>query len=407
MLSISLHASVPTTKAFIVGCGISLVVLGCGEVKSNGETDASSQVADASVSDANVNDASVEPADAGPDAGPTCPLGAICEANVNYAFVTSTQRPANEYGGLSGADAICNDLAQAAGLPGQYVAWMSSSTEDARDRLTTASGWIRTDGRPFALSRGGLIGGQIIHPLNLDESGVTRNGDVATATTTDGRSRATGDAESACEDWSGGGGPYDLGRSSETSSLWTDYDEGNCSNDAHLYCLGISNDNAIQLSETSGQRRAWLSTGTLAGDIGRNVMDALCTNEGKILGVDSAVAFVATTTESAVDRLDLTGPTWVRPDHAALWMEANDIVAKPPMAAINVSNQGGILGSQLRIWAGAAAPTTLAVAEANCQDWTAVSGNGLVTRFFVLFDYFSPSQNLNCSTQNHFYCFEE
>ncbi len=394
-------------KAFIVGCGISLGVLGCGEVNSNVETDASNQVSDARVSDAR----SVESADAGPDAGPTCPLGAICEANVNYAFVTSTKRPASEYGGLAGADTICNDLAQAAGLPGQYAAWLSSRTQDARDRLGSASGWIRTDGRPFSLSRGDLLSGQIIHPLNLDENGAIRTVNIATNTKEDGTRRdGVSNSTGACEDWTGDSDVHEYGRSSETNRRWTQFDEGSCADDANLYCLGITYSNDIQLPEANGARRAWLSSGTLSGNVGIDVMDDLCSSEGKSLGVDSAVAFVATSTESAVDRLDLSGPTWVRSDNAILWLESMDIKTKSPMAAINISNQGELLrgpsDSSFFTWTGAQTPSTLAAPEENCQDWSLASGGGVGSYPATLLKYFLFTSR-NCLAQHNIYCFEE
>jgi hypothetical protein len=69
----------------------------------------------------------------------------------NYVFTTSTtQTP--DFGGRSGADSICAKLAANAALPGTYKAWLSTSTENAIDRLGTASGWVRTDGKPVVNS---------------------------------------------------------------------------------------------------------------------------------------------------------------------------------------------------------------------------------------------------------------
>ena len=62
----------------------------------------------------------------------------------NIVFATSTLQDGN-LGGLAGADAICNTRASAAGLPGAYVAWLSSTTVDARDRLARpGAGCART-----------------------------------------------------------------------------------------------------------------------------------------------------------------------------------------------------------------------------------------------------------------------
>ena len=60
-----------------------------------------------------------------------------------YAFVTSSTHTGN-LGGLAGADAICDGLAAGVTAPlplptGDYVAWLSSSLEDARYRALRQS----------------------------------------------------------------------------------------------------------------------------------------------------------------------------------------------------------------------------------------------------------------------------
>lgn len=56
-------------------------------------------------------------------------------ANAYYAFVTSTRQVPTTFGkDLAGADAICNARAAEAGLPGTYVAWLSTTTVAAIDR---------------------------------------------------------------------------------------------------------------------------------------------------------------------------------------------------------------------------------------------------------------------------------
>lgn len=73
--------------------------------------------------------------------------------------------------GVAGADAMCVDRARAANLPGTYRAWVSSQTENAKDRLGGARGWIRTDGRPFADRIEDALVGNFFFPPRLDETG--------------------------------------------------------------------------------------------------------------------------------------------------------------------------------------------------------------------------------------------
>src|SRR5215510_6780649 len=75
---------------------------------------------------------------------------AALEGAANLVFVTSQHVIAGQLGSLAAADAVCNESAANAGLPGVYVAWLSTSATNAIDRLAGARGWVRPDGRPFA-----------------------------------------------------------------------------------------------------------------------------------------------------------------------------------------------------------------------------------------------------------------
>jgi hypothetical protein len=60
----------------------------------------------------------------------------VCQIDLRQRkiFVTSTLHTGN-LGGAAGADAACTRLAQAAGLEGRFVAWLSSSTASAISRV--------------------------------------------------------------------------------------------------------------------------------------------------------------------------------------------------------------------------------------------------------------------------------
>jgi hypothetical protein len=100
---------------------------------------------DASTDDASTDDASTDDASTDAeavDAGP----GVLAVANI--AFGTYHGTPSS-VGGLDGGDALCNAEAADAGLPGTYVAYLSTSAVDAIDRIGGSRGWVRPDGRPF------------------------------------------------------------------------------------------------------------------------------------------------------------------------------------------------------------------------------------------------------------------
>ncbi len=79
------------------------------------------------------------------------------EAQRSRAFVTSTDHPADfamfDPKGLAVADNECTFLAEVAGLVpgGPWVAWLSTSTVNAKDRLTPGSGpFVNTSGDKIA-----------------------------------------------------------------------------------------------------------------------------------------------------------------------------------------------------------------------------------------------------------------
>ena len=176
-------------------------------------------------------------------------VGARFYQRYNLAFVSSTTSD-GMLGGLEGADALCEQLATTAGLPpGPYVAWLSreNPASNAADRLGTGSGWVRVDGKPFALSKIDLLAGRILYPLRLDEHGddvQASNPRVVaafTGTNSDGSA-----AEFDCQGWTAGfcGNdclrPAILGSPGGGTDRWTRNPNGlnSCGVTAHIYCLG-------------------------------------------------------------------------------------------------------------------------------------------------------------------------
>lgn len=115
----------------------------------------------------------------------------------NIAFVTSW-KGTGDLGGVAAGDAICRRLAASAGLPGTYVAWLSSATIAAKDRLGSARGWIRRDGKPLADWIEDL-GRRLLHPIVLDEHGL--NIGLFDAVFTSTRANGVTDPDGNCGDW--------------------------------------------------------------------------------------------------------------------------------------------------------------------------------------------------------------
>lgn len=103
--------------------------------------------------------------------------------------------------GLAAGDAICRNLATAAHLPdpGSFVAWLSSDTVDAADRILPAGvPFRRVDGAIVANDRDDLLDGSIDTSIHVEETGAFAAGStVWTGTLADGTASPT-----QCEAWS-------------------------------------------------------------------------------------------------------------------------------------------------------------------------------------------------------------
>lgn len=132
---------------------------------------------------------------------------AVAQDAATSFFVTS-QNPGQggNLGGLAGADAQCAALAEAAGITGKtWRAYLSSSTENARDRIG-AGPWINAAGVTVAENVDQLHGENNLNKETaLNEKGEVVNGrgdepnrhDMLTGSMPDG----TVAAGQTCEDW--------------------------------------------------------------------------------------------------------------------------------------------------------------------------------------------------------------
>ncbi|MBZ9985428.1 MULTISPECIES: hypothetical protein [unclassified Mesorhizobium] len=123
-------------------------------------------------------------------------------------FVTSVgSGKGADLGGLKGADAHCASLAEAAGVTGKtWAAYLSTSTEDARDRIGKGP-WVNAKGVKIADDVASLHGDAngITKQTALNEKGEMVNGrgdtpnrhDMLTGSKPDG----TRIADQTCGDW--------------------------------------------------------------------------------------------------------------------------------------------------------------------------------------------------------------
>jgi hypothetical protein len=148
------------------------------------------------------------------------PLSKPVTSKEKIVFVSSVMVPP-DVGGLAGADAKCNALAQSANLPGTYVAWLSDSSTSAKERLTPGAGpFVRVDGIIVAKDIPDLLDGNITNPISMTEKGKPFQPMVWTGTDASG----AGENGFYCADWSMSSTAVKAiyGKAGRVDKSWTD-----------------------------------------------------------------------------------------------------------------------------------------------------------------------------------------
>ena len=171
-----------------------------------------------------------------------------CTFNAMIVFVSSTLQTGN-MGGLDGADGICQDLAEDAGLAGTYAAWLGTGKESPSDRLTHSDlPYVLVDGTIVADSWDDLTdSSDLDHAIDLDENGDPPNGggmtcdsQVLTAQAVFSNSyyygSSFGDGES-CSGWTSNAGSARFGMTGPENPFWSTCGIAGCGGSALLYCF--------------------------------------------------------------------------------------------------------------------------------------------------------------------------
>jgi len=292
----------------------------------------------------------------------------------NIAFVTSTTQLPTTFGAdLSGADMVCMMRAQAAGLSGRFVALLSTTTINARDRLAGSRGWTRKDGKPVLDLPDDMLAGKMYYPISQDENGSSVLAPVITGTTT------TGDLNSGndCGDYSDAGGSLTYGRSSSTSFQWLSYINGSCNAAARIYCFGLGLDAPLAVPPPTGRLAFVTSEAYIVDSGGLNTADTLCNDEAQLAGLSGTfAALLATGSANAMSRFSLTGDNWQRLDGIPIAASTLAFSEGSIDAPLNVSaartylNSFGVMTGILNFTQPDS--TTLDT----CSNWTDVTGSG-------------------------------
>lgn len=296
----------------------------------------------------------------------------IADDDCNIIFATSTTVRFGTLGAagadpLAVADNLCNDVATAAGLPGTFVAYLSTSSVTAVSRLGSARGFVRTDGRPVADTAADVAAGRLRYPVALTETGDPAAPHVGT-----GAGHMGGTSTWNCMDYTTvtsanvsygsvmGGGP-----------TWHTSGAISCNTLLPLYCVSTEHSTPLApLPRPEGARLAFVSSTSLPVGGGVPAADDLCASNAASAGLAGTfVALLATSGASATSRLVDDGAPVVRPDGVVVASSMAAFAAHDWLAPINVTAAADAWLGNWAVWLGAHDLTSAGTPDSTCNDY--------------------------------------
>jgi len=347
--------------------------------------------------------------------------------------------------GLLAGDAICNHLAQNAGLSGEYRAWLSDEQNDAYCRVAGGSGkkgsntcnpnpeetkaYINLGGKAIAESLDLLVEkGQMFHAIEFNEMGQDRtNGNLYAWTGTNAKGKFISEYGN-CEGWIsndvGLEGGY--GSRSVVSGGWTDTFKVSCggSSSAGLYCFQVSPaDKVLPVYKTRSAKKVFLSSATGTGDLfswpeangqsGVLAGDTICQTLARDAGytnADKYRAWLSDTSMNAIDRLVGEGP-WARPDGVLVAKNRTDLLDGLLLTGIAQTERGNYLSHA--VWTGTQITGSCrgCASTLSCENWGSASSSikgkhGGSSRTYHGWSDVEESGDITCNNAGHLYCFE-
>jgi len=327
----------------------------------------------------------------------------------NVVFVTNSNVNPIWTNGLAGADAICQTLADGAGWPGTYVAYLSTSTVNAIDRIGGARGWTRTDGAPFADTPAQIAAGAMFTNVMYEVAGNRASSGaywVATGTTSNGTASTL-----TCADYTMASASLQTGKSTAAGFGFSqDAIYTGCMT-SRLYCFGV--DRTVPVSAPSlpiTGRRAFVSSSLWTPGGGIAAADALCQTDATANNIPGMFqALLATAASSPISRFSTTGLPWVRLDGLPIAATAVDFASTNLLEPLDLSADGSYLAGAL-VWTGTTAVDQAAGSSmATCSDWTTNSMGKLsiVGRSeYADIAWMGGAPTQGCNTSARLYCLE-
>ncbi|MBL0218619.1 MAG: hypothetical protein IPQ07_32665 [Myxococcales bacterium] len=288
----------------------------------------------------------------------------------NRVFVTSIGTN-GAIGGIAGADALCAARATAGGLSGNFIAFLSDSTTNSVNRISSSRGWIRIDGAPFADAPTAFASGNLVFPPRLDEYG----NDVGSDQVFTGINAGSVTANT-CLDWtSSSATEYGFGALTQFASRLTSGWDQTCDSSARLLCVEVGRIVPVEIHPDTTTKQAFATTGTWTPGNGRGSADALCASEASGAGLSgSFLAALATSTETIASRFSASAQ-YHRVDGVRLFdgpgLLSADFLDVPP----ELDARGDRVENDY--WTGATRFNKVAAGTDSCNDWS--TGSNLVS----------------------------
>lgn len=293
-------------------------------------------------------------------------------AQHNVIFVSSRQVPA-DLGGLAPYDAICNELASAAGINSAsglgFVAWLSLPQVSASERLQGARGFIRSDGLPVANvltePRSGLL-----YPVTLDEERSPAGEDeVLTGTTalgTPGRSCTSFTSNLRTESAEGG-------RVGDGPALWTSGIGAGCALSHRLYCVGLGK-SATLAPQPSDGKLIFLSSAGFRSGLGAGLADELCEREKPPAQASATFRALLSTVAAPATRWLLPEQMYVRLDGTRVGSGAALTSGMLESGVWQTGTGDYVTDARLVATGGVADEIPADGSGATCADWSSPTG---------------------------------
>jgi hypothetical protein len=338
----------------------------------------------------------------------------------------STWADAGGNTGVAAGDAVCQTVAEGAGLSGTFRAWLSDSTTDAYCHIQGLTGkkvdncgqatlpadagpWFRMgDSHPFADTIDKLINdGQVFVPVYYDENGTKVTVGYYTGTSDKGILSSGYN----CANWTSSSASDDvmLGNPQGTTQRWTNLSTAGCGGARRLLCMQTGTGRALSaITAPTGSKKVFVTASSYNGNLGGlSGADAICQSRASVLSLANADKFKAWLSDgasNAIDRFVSDGP-WYRLDGVKVADNKADVIDGEIFTSINYTGTSYIGNS---VWTG----TTEAGLSNSpyCLSWTSNAGteNGTFgSSTMTDFWWTEWPGTWACDFNSVIYCFED